>query len=351
MPNISRNSQPTDERPDISLTKGSAFGKYVNAVFRQSEIAELCHELFRDKLAVTDALVAEIASADKEKFLPDPLQAIGGSATSYLPLVSVLGTLLANQTDRFNGDVYFNVKSYRKDPVAYLADHPFIRKAVMQEQATYLRTLFPYAVQVNIESGFKSKGTPGFYLSQQRAKVGLYRSDWFYLSPDEIQDFIHATVQRHTHTVPDHTFCRTVKCTGVGTVELLEQRSASAVYRFNETDLVGQYFTDGQVRTFDGLDSYRKAVQLDQIVCRYKYANNKIAFLPLRGQLVARYLETPFAEMLVQAGSDGFSLVPLYWKRDTDEETKGRVTAYITKKLKKYGKVLPFQKHIHYAKQ
>lgn len=350
MPRLSDNRMPLNERPDIALLGGSPFGQCVNEIFRFPMVTDCCRSLFTEMMLIPGNLITEIAEADKELFLPDPFSAnpVNRQNALYVSLVGLIDEQVKLNAGQFADDVYFDEDAYRKDAFGYLSKHPFIRKALMQQQADYLRTLFPYEVRINIESGYKSKGVPGFYLSQQRIKVGIYRTDWFYMSLGEIRDFIQATVHRFTDILPDTSFLRMVKSAGVGTVELIELRTLSSVYRLYETNHVCQLFTDGQSRHFEGMEAYKSTLPLDLIRTRFKYSPAKLSFMLEQGVLVGRYLEPPYTEVQILLTDDGFSLEFINRPENGDPATEERILTYITKKLRKYGKTLPFQKQMTY---
>ncbi len=338
-------------RPDKTLAGESPFGHLVNDLFSTEDVRQCCTRLFEGLPGITDELVARVAEADNELFLADPLHDVltEDQAAKAIDLLRLLVASVTRQSGRLTDDVYFDAAAFRKDPLRYLGSHPFIRKAVMQAQAGYYSSFFPYAVNINVESGHKSKGTPGFYLSQRREKVGIYRSDWFYMPVDEIRSFILSTVRQHTRTLPGYEFCDMVRTAGVGTVDLVETRSSSSVYRFCETNTVCQQFTDGNRRRFlDGMAQYRSARPLDDPQVRYKCASVKMAWQTDRHKLVCRYLEPPYADVQVLFGPGGYTLSPLHWYQPSDLETQARVLAYINKKINKYGRFLPFQKYLAY---
>lgn len=343
---ISTKSQAQYERPDVFLSGGSPFGQCVNMIFQSPAVADLYKSIFKHTLVISDNLITRIAEADTELFLPDPMN--GGQIDSHNPLLSLIIEQINPLTTNFNEDVYFDSVAYCKNPKDYLAGHPFIRKAVMQAQATFLRSLFPYDVLVNIESGFKGNGVPGFYLSQQRVKVSIYRSDWFYMSLSEIRDHIHAMVHRHTGILPDNTFCHMVKLAGIGMIDLIEVRSRSAVYRFCETNRVCQFFDDGHSFVYNGTEAYKSAQSSDQFVTRYKYGTAKLSLRIEHNCLICSYLESPFAEVRILFTKTGVELEPICWHEVSDQDTQKRILAYITKKMKKYGKTLPYQKLLTY---
>lgn len=350
MPRLSDNRKPLNERPDITLLGGSPFGQCVNEIFRFPTVTDCCKSLFSGMMLIPDNLITEIDEADKELFLPDPFSTTPANRQNdlYVSLIGLIDEQVKLNAGQFDDDVYFDAVAYRKDAFGYLSKHPFIRKALMQQQADYLRTLFPYEVRINIESGYKSKGIPGFYLSQQRIKVGIYRTDWFYMSLGEIRDFIHATVHRFTGILPDTSFLRMVKSAGVGTIELIELRSLSSVYRFYETNLVCQVFTDGHSRCFESMEAYKSEQPLDHIKTRFKYSAAKLSFLLEKGTLIGRYLEPPYAEVQILLADGCFSLDFIDSPEHGDPATEERILAYITRKLRKYGKTLPFQKQMAY---
>lgn len=343
---ISTKSQAQHERPDVFLSGGSPFGQCINMIFQSPAVADLYKSMFKHTLVISDNLIARIAEADTELFLPDPMN--GGQIDSNNPLFSQIIEQINPHTLSFSEDVYFDTVAYSKNPKSYLAGHPFIRKAIMQAQAAFLRSLFPYDVLVNIDSGFKGKGIPGFYLSQQRIKLSIYRSDWFYMSLSEIRDHIHAMVHRHTGILPDNTFCRMVKLAGIGMIDLIEIRSRSAVYRFCETNRVCQFFDDGQSFVYNGTEAYKTAQPSDESVTRFKYSSTKLSLRLEHDRLICNYLESPFAEVRILFNKAGFELEPIRWQEVSDQDTQTRILAFITKKMKKYGKTLPYQKYLTY---
>ncbi len=345
MPSISTNPQHPYNRPDTALSKGSFFGQLVNAVFAQVPVIEYCRSLFTHAMQIPDILVVQVAEADTDLFFPDPLSALD-EGVQHIQLVQALDDSVHTNLGQLSGDVYFDMAAYRKDSLRYLAGHPFVRKAVMQAQAEYLHSFFPYKVNINIESGYKSKGRPGFYLSQQRDKVGIYRSDWYYMPVSEIRDFIQSTVHQHTRILPDYPFCDIVKTAGVGMIDLVETRSHSSIYRFSETNLFYQPFDDGSTRSFNGLSEYRSASQLDKLYTRFKYSASRLSLRTHGCDLICDYVVPPYAEFRIVLDKDGFTVIPLDWGQGTEADTQSKILSYVNKKLNKYGRTLPFQKHL-----
>ena len=350
MSRLKPNSQFLNERPDIVLTKGSSFGQAINAIFKQDAVAESLHCLFTDVVCIPNGFIEKVAESDTELFLSNAFECplTERQSDGYIQSISRLNEYIQPLAGQFMNDVYFDSVRYEHNSLQYLASHPFVRKAIMEAVAAYLRCFFPFEVQINIESGHKKKGNAGFYISQKRDKVGIYRSDWFYMPVPEIRDYIGATVQHHTRLLPDNRFCNVVKSAGVGTVDLVEYRTHSSVYRFCETNMVSQQFDNGCSRCFEGLTEYKATKQADQLIERFKCNAVKMSLKMDNSKLICKYLAPPYADVQVVLSGNGFTLYPICWYQDADAETKARILSYINKKLTKYGRTLPFQKKLTY---
>lgn len=332
------NNLQAHPRPDSLLLAESSFGNCINRLIEHKSITDICFSLAAKSMDVSGQLCEKVAESDTDTFLPCTSEE--NLTGERLLLISSLAEKVASRRADFAEDVYFDCKAFDKGAAEYLNNHPFVRKAIMEKMGAYLQSLFPYATNVHAVGG-ENSGKTGFYVSQKRAKVSIYRSDWFYIPIPEILDFIQTTVSRQTDIVPDYKFCGMVKSAGVGTVDLLELRTHSAVYRFCETNCISQYFDNGRSRVFDGMEEYRNADCMDVCKCRYKCNPVRLAFQTVNNELICRYLKEPSASIKVSFNKDGFSL-------ETAGMVQENILRFVNNKLSKYGKTLPFQKQIFF---
>ena len=174
MSRLKPNSQFLNERPDIVLTKGSPFGQAINAIFKQDAVAESFHCLFTDVVCIPNGFIEKVAESDTELFLSNAFECplTERQSDGYIQSISRLNEYIQPLAGQFMNDVYFDSVRYEHNSLQYLASHPFVRKAIMEAVAAYLRCFFPFEVQINIESGHKKKGECGILYLPEKGQGG-----------------------------------------------------------------------------------------------------------------------------------------------------------------------------------
>lgn len=134
-------------------------------------------------------------------------------------------------------------------------------------------------------------------------KKEIYHEAWHKLSGEEIVTLFDNTFGSHISEAPDGTtvtilpdinIVMDIRELGNATLELLENRTSSTVYRIKQTGIVYQIFhPDGQMFEFDDYEQYLQSDVIDEPITIYEPKPLKFTAEKQGDKLIVKHHEPP----------------------------------------------------------